>query len=134
MRVVQFGKMCLIGRTDIDYPCRRSLHRWPAPSSSRWQVGKVEGFNVGPGPILTVGGQGATVEATVCLQYGATVPIVVAGQGGLADDDLEGGGSGRFSAVCTNGDNTSPTIVAGRVLAQHDKAPNLCRMHAEKLH
>ncbi len=50
MRVVQFGKMCLIGRTDIDYPCRRSLHRWPAPSSSRWQVGKVEGFNVGPGP------------------------------------------------------------------------------------
>ena len=96
--------------------------------------GQGGGLQRGARPILTVGGQGATVEATVCLQYGATVPIVVAGQGGLADDDLEGGGGGGFSAVCTNGDNTSPTIVAGRVLAQHDKAPNLCRMHAEKLH
>lgn len=69
----------------------------------------------------TVPGLGATVEATVFLQTGATVPINVAGQGSQAlpgppvDNSLGGGGGGGgLSAVYTDNTlNALPTIVAG---------------------
>ena len=64
-------------------------------------------------PLGIVGGQGATVQAIVFLQSGATIPVIVAGQGSLSGDQFNGGGGGGLSAVYTNGDDALPTIVAG---------------------
>ncbi len=63
--------------------------------------------------LVTLPGLGATVEATAFLQAGATVPIVVAGQGGQPLDPYSGGGGGGLSAVYTDSNNPLPTIVAG---------------------
>ncbi len=64
--------------------------------------------------LAVVGGLGATVEATVFLESGAVVPIIVAAQGGAAlTDSLGGAGGGGLSAVYINGANALPTIVAG---------------------
>ena len=51
------------------------------------------------------------VEATLFLQEGASVPIIVARQGN-ASVLTAGAGGGGLSAVYTNG-NAAPTIVAG---------------------
>ena len=58
------------------------------------------------------GGLGATVQATVFLQSGAVVPIIVAAAGSTPTY-LGGAGGGGLSAVYTNGAVVLPTIVAG---------------------
>lgn len=68
-----------------------------------------KGGNSGNG---NAGGQDATVEATVFLQAGAVVPIIVGAQGGTSIY-VAGGGGGGLSAVYINGANALPTIVAG---------------------
>ena len=61
-------------------------------------------------------GLGATVEATVFLQQGAIVPIIVAEQGSSGVTNV-GNGGGGLSAVYTNGIGTLPTIVAGTLMS-----------------
>ena len=68
-----------------------------------------------PFPYSYPGGQGAIVAATVFLQEGAVVPIIVAGQGKNVGPAGEGGGG--LSAVYTNGVGVLPTIVAGMVMS-----------------
>ena len=73
----------------------------------------VAGAQGGTIPFFNVpGGLGATVEATVFLQQGAVVPIIVAGQGATVGPNGDSGGGG-LSAVYTNGVGALPTIVAG---------------------
>lgn len=61
-----------------------------------------------------MGGLGATVTATVFLQQGAPVTVIVAGQGGTDGgyNNEPGAGGGGLSAVYTAGP-IAPTIVAG---------------------
>ena len=70
------------------------------------------------------GGLGATVEATVFLEKGAIVPIIVAGLGTNTGSG-GGAGGGGWSAVYTNGGDVAPTIVAGDVL--HHSAQELAK-------
>ena len=51
-------------------------------------------------------------KATVFLQAGAVVPIIMGAQGGTSIY-VAGGGDGGLSAVYINGANALPTIVAG---------------------
>ena len=82
----------------------------PASGNYLFVVAGAQGGTLPP-PYNDPGGQGATVEATVFLQEGATVPIIVAGQGKSPSSGSEGGGG--LSAVYTNGVGVFPTIVAG---------------------
>ncbi len=64
-----------------------------------------------------MGGQGATVTATVFLTAGVCIPIIVGAQGSKGGPAGEGGhGGGGLSAVYTNGAGVLPTIVAGTVV------------------
>lgn len=78
------------------------------PLSSSWRTG-------GSPPFQSNGGRGATVEATVFLQQGVVVPIIVGGQGTNPQAGSEGGGG--LSAVYTNIAGALPTIVAGMVMS-----------------
>ena len=94
------------------------LQTFTAPATGTY-VFTVAGGQGGSSP-AAVGGLGATVIATVFLNSGATVPIVVAGQGVNSNDQLysnqDGSGGGGLSAVYT-ADTTLPTIVAGMLSA-----------------
>ncbi len=93
------------------------LQTFTAPTTGNYLF-TVAGGQGGGSP-LAAGGLGATVTATVFLNAGATIPIIVAGQGGNSDDRLysgqDGSGGGGLSAVYTAGAAT-PTIVAGMLL------------------
>ena len=63
-----------------------------------------------------LGSLGATITATVFLEQGAIVPIIVSGQGGSGGGRFNqiGAGGGGLTAVYTDGEN-APSIVAGTV-------------------
>lgn len=100
--------------------CRLQTYTAPATGNYVFTVAGGQGGTAGrAGSAPTaVGGLGAVVRAIVFLPLGATVPIIVAGQGINSDDrnyyGSDGSGGGGLSAVYTAGANT-PTIVAGMV-------------------
>ena len=97
--------------------CPTQLFTAPIAGTYLFTVAGAQGGTPAGGtfdPPGSPGGLGATVTATVFLQRGATVPIIVAGQGATGDPffSQEGAGGGGLSAVYTDGGNI-PTIVAG---------------------
>ncbi len=73
----------------------------------------------------SLGGLGATINATVCLQQGANIIIIVGSQGdsgGFFLNETAAGGGG-LSAVYTK-DLNAPTIVAGTLFSSSDMAIN----------
>lgn len=93
----------------------------PATGNYIFQVAGAQGGTTSGG---SLGGLGATVNATICLQQGANVSIIVASQGrrypavtgpnGNYENQV-GAGGGGLSAVYTNGEDAT-TIVAGTLL------------------
>ncbi len=87
----------------------------PATGNYLFQVAGAQGGTTTGG---SLGGLGAMVNATVCLQQGANVTIIVAGQGssGGNRNNQHGAGGGGLSAIYTNS-QSAPVIVAGTLFA-----------------
>ena len=103
--------------------CLMQTFTAPAAGNYLFIVAGGQGGNSGLGE---GGGLGATVEATVFLQAGAIVPIIVAQVGGLPTTP-GGAGGGGLSAVYTDGAGVLPTIVAGLyVLISFGSRCSLC--------
>ena len=102
------------------------LQTFTAPTAGNYLfiVGGGQGGSATPAAFP--GGLGATVEATVFLQAGAVVPVIVAAQGGAAQGS-GGSGGGGLSAVYTAGAGNLPTIVAGLALSLLLEARRICQ-------
>ncbi len=91
--------------------CRPSSH--PRQGNYLFTAAGGQGGTTSGGAL---GGLGATITATVFLEQGAIVPIIVSGQGGSGGGKFNqtGAGGGGLTAVYTDGEN-APSIVAGTV-------------------
>ncbi len=109
----------------------------PEPGNYFFSVAGAQGGTtpLANAPYGSLGGLGATVTANVKLQQGASVLVIVAGQGALGgnNNDQPGAGDGGLSAIYTDPAHDAPTIVAGELSSSLGMTINRCSKRTDYL-